>query len=303
MRVAIGPSSFGQADPAPVELLGRSGVELVENPFGRRLTADETIAHLRGADGLVAGLEPLTRDVLASAERLKAIARVGVGVDNVDLRAASDLGIKVSTTPDAPVDAVAEATIGSLIVLLRGFPGASAALHELRWEKALGCAVSDATVVVVGLGRIGRKVAGALLEMGATVLGVDPFTDEPPARVEMVDLLPGLSRADAVTLHADGVEPILDRAALAAIKEGCVVANPSRGALIDEVALIEALEVGTVRSAWLDTFEREPYTGPLTGYPQVVLTPHIATYTRGTRLRMEVEAVENLLRDLGIGPA
>ena len=109
-RIAIGPSSFAEKEKQPLEMLKSAGVEIVANPFSRRLTEEETISHLKGVDGLIAGLEPLNKHVLLSAPQLKAIARVGIGMDNVDLKTTAELGIKVSNTPDAPAAAVAELT-------------------------------------------------------------------------------------------------------------------------------------------------------------------------------------------------
>ena len=118
-RVAVGPSSFAAQDDTPLKMLGSAGCEVVPNPFGRRLTEEEIIAHLEGIDGLIAGLEPLNRKVLSSAPGLKAIARVGIGMTNVDFDAAAEFGVKVSNTPDGPVAAVAEMTLTALLALGR----------------------------------------------------------------------------------------------------------------------------------------------------------------------------------------
>jgi len=119
MVVAISPSSFSALDSTPLNLLESAGVEIIPNPLGRRLTEEEIISHLEGVDGLIAGLEPLNRRVLSSALQLKSIARVGIGMDNVDLEAAKELGIKVSNTPDGPTRAVAEMTLAAMLSLCR----------------------------------------------------------------------------------------------------------------------------------------------------------------------------------------
>lgn len=299
MRIAIGPSSFAAVDSAPLDRLLGSGFEVVPNPFGRRLDEQEITAHLVDIDGLIAGLEPLNRAVLSTADGLRAIARVGVGTDTVDLFAAEELGIRVSNTPAAPASAVAEATVGAMVSLCRAFPVANAALHDGRWEKIIGRSLSEAIVLIVGYGRIGQEVASLLRAFGATVLACDPNLDHErlDGAVES-SFEEGLRQADVITLHAGGSTPILDADAFAEMSPGAVVLNSGRGELIDEPSLIAALDSGIVAGAWLDVFSSEPYVGPLAQYEQVILTPHMATYTRQTRRQMELEAVENLIRDL-----
>lgn len=300
MKVAIGPSSFAARDDAPQRLLEERGFEIVPNPFGRRLTEEEINAHLVGVDGLIAGLEPLNRDVLSRAGQLKAIARVGIGMDSVDLDAARELGIKVSNTPDAPAHAVAEMTVAALLTLCRGIEPANAALHARRWEKAIGVGLNGLTVLIVGYGRIGRRVAQLLAPFGTRLLVAEPnFEPDPAVAVEHVGLSDGLARAEAVSLHASGADTLLGPDEFATMKEGAFVLNSARGGLVDEAALLAALDLGRVRGAWFDAHVEEPYRGPLCDRPEVLLTPHIGTYTRQCRREMEVAAVENLCRDLG----
>lgn len=301
MRVAIGPSSFAELDPTPLNMLLDHGFEVIPNDLGRRLDIDEISERLADADGLIAGLEPLNRTVLANAVKLRAIARVGVGMDSVDLIAAEDLGIRVSNTPSAPAAAVAEMTVGAMISLCRSIPEVNAAMHDGRWEKRIGRSLSEATVLIIGFGRIGRLVAKLLLPFGPTVVACDPRLDDDVIEgATKSSLEAGVARADIVTLHADGDSTILDTSAFERMRPGTLVLNSGRGGLIDEEALVEALDLGKVAGAWLDVFANEPYSGPLTDYSQVLLTPHIATYTVSTRRRMEVEAVENLIRDLAV---
>ena len=302
-RVAIGPSSFGDDDDTPLRMLAEAGVEVVPNAWKRRLTESEIIAHLDGVDGLIAGLEPLSKTVMTSAlPMLKAIARVGIGMDNVDLAAAGELGIAVSNTPDEPARAVAEMTVAALLALGRGLITTNAALHAGEWKKSIGVGLVGAKLLIVGYGRIGRRVADLARAFGAEILVVDPYlgADDFLHRECQVSLLDGLRQADAISLHAGGKEQLLGPEQFAEMKDGVFLLNSARAQLVDEDALVAALESGRVRGAWFDVFWEEPYQGRLLGFEQVLLTPHVATYTRQCRLSMETAATRNLLRDLGI---
>jgi len=303
LTVAIGPSSFAEKDPAPLRTLEDAGVSVKPNPFGRRLTEAEIIAHLEGVDGLIAGLEPLNRAVLQSARpRLKALARVGIGVANVDFDAAAEFGVAVSSTPDGPVDAVAEMTLAALLALARQLIPTSAALHRGEWSKSIGLGLRGTAVLLIGYGRIGRRVGELLNAFGARVLACDPCLDASPAPpgITPVALADGLAEADVVSLHASGEACLLDRAAFARMKPGVLLLNGARGGLVDEAALLDALDSGIVAGTWFDAFWEEPYTGKLLGCERAILTPHVGTYTAQCRLQMESEAVQNLLRDLGL---
>lgn len=300
-RVAIGPSSFGEVDRAPLRMLEEAHCEIVPNPYGRRLTEDEIIAHIADADGLIAGLEPLNRRVLESAKRLRAIARVGVGLSNVDGNAAKELKIAVSITPEGPANAVAEMTIAALLSLLRRLHTMDMALHRREWTKEIGLGLRGTKVLLIGYGRIGQRVGKLLHAFGAHVLVWDPYIKDHvlPEEAELIDTLHhGLTVADVVSVHASGETPILDASAIREMKRGSVLLNSARGELVDETALADALISGALSGAWVDAFSQEPYRGPLCDCPTALLTPHAATYTKQCRHDMETAAVRNLLHDL-----
>lgn len=298
-KVAITVSSFAESDSAPMQALLEAGIEVTPNPHGRRMTEDEAIEAIVGMDGIVAGLEPLTARVLESAPQLKCISRVGIGIDNVDLDAAKRLGIKVVNTPDGPTEAVAEATLTNLLTLLRHTIQVNRDLHEGVWKKRMGRSLRGLKVLIVGYGRIGQKVAEFIVPFGAEVLVSDPFAKpENLSGAKFVTLDEGLSQADVVSLHANSKHAILTSTEFGKLKPGAILINPSRGCLVDEEALVDALKSGQVASAWLDTFVTEPYEGPLTSFDSVILTPHSATSTRQCRLSMELQAAENLVKEL-----
>ena len=302
LRVAISTSSFGELDDSPLRLLESHGIDIVPNPFGRRLTESEIINHLDGIHGLLAGVEPLTRKVLESASSLRAIARVGIGMSNVDLKAAQILDIRVSNTPEGPTTAVAEMTVAALLALSRNIVSSNAALHEGQWQKSIGSGLTGVPVLFIGFGRIGQQTYRYLAPFGIQAMVYDPFTKQPPIdeHITFVSLEEGLARAEVISLHAAGDKPILGPDEFEMMKDGVILLNSARGALVDEDALISAVESGKVTSAWFDVFWEEPYQGKLIGLKQVLLTPHISTYTKQCRLSMETAAVHNILRDLDI---
>ena len=304
MLVAIAPSSFADADAHPLDLLRAAGVEIKPNPFRRRLTEAEIIEHLEGVDGLLAGLEPLNRKVLASAGRLKALARVGIGLANVDLAAALELGIRVSNTPAGPTAAVAEMTLCAALALVRDLTGRNAAMHRRAWPKDVVWGLAGLPVLIVGYGRIGRRTAALFQTLGARILVCDPRV-RPEDLVhdeQLVSLAEGLRQARLVSLHAGGDQEILGAAELALLPEGAFLLNSARGELVNEAAVVAALASGRLAGVWFDAFWQEPYQGPLCDHPKALLTPHAATYTVQCRRSMETEAVQNLLRDLGVTP-
>jgi len=297
-KILITTSSFAQLDSAPRLLLDSSEYEIIENPHKRRLTEDE-VSELLSKDvvGLIAGLEPLNRKVL-SKSNLKVISRVGAGLSNIDLEAADELGIRVRSTPYGPTTAVAEMTLGMLLSLLRGVPKMDRALHEGRWEKMIGFQLEGKSVGIVGFGRIGQKFASLLEPFGVRIFIIDPLMESEKMQYPVVSLDSVLSSVDVLSFHISGDECLIERDHFSKMKPGVILLNAARGGVVNESALEEALEKDIVGGAWVDTFEQEPYVGPLSKYHNVILTPHIGSYTLEGRRNMETEAVNNLLSAL-----
>lgn len=309
MNVLISTSSFAKHSREPLDLLEARGIQYMLNAQGRRLEAEEVASLLADVDGLVAGTEPLTREVLMRAPRLKVISRCGTGLDNVDLSAAAELGIQVRNTPDAHVDAVAELTLAGILAALRHLPEADRSIRGGAWKKPMGRLLRRSTVGLVGLGRVGRRLIELLKPFQVTILATDPNEDKDFADlhgIRYVKLDELLQRSDVVSLHLPyGIEVhhLFDATRLRCMKPGAVLVNCARGGLVDEAALCEVLEEGHLAGAHLDTFEREPYAGPLTGAPRVSLSSHIGSYAVEGRVQMEREAVLNLLACLDNGAA
>jgi len=299
-QILLGPSTFAETNKTPLLKLKERGFEIVPNPFKRKLTKQELFDLLKpSVIGLVAGLEPLDREVLQKSS-LKVISRCGSGMSNVDVKAAKELGIQVFSTPNGPTRAVAELTLGSLLLLLRNIHQMNESLHSGRWDKQTGSELFGKTIAIIGFGRIGQMVAKLALAFGARVQAVDPyFSGALPEGVRLQSLEEALKEADVISLHCDGNTPILGNEQFQIMKQGSCLLNAARGGLIDETSLMKALDEGKIRGAWLDTFSPEPYQGPLTRYKQVILTPHVGSYTKECRQSMETEAVDNLLAVFG----
>lgn len=300
MRIVITSSMFDLAN-LPPELAGH---DVVVNTTGRRPDRGEVQALLAdGADGTIAGLEPYDADVLAGTAGLRAVSRIGTGVDNVDLDAAELLGISVLRTPEAPTSAVAELTVGLMLAGLRDLVGHHHRVVEGAWQRGTGGLLEGRTVGLVGAGRIARAVAARLVPFGARVQAHDPYVDPADAPFPLVGFEELLRTSDIVSLHVpaqpDG-ERLLDATAIALMRPGAMLINTARGGLVDEDALADALGTGAVGFAGLDAFEVEPYEGPLRESPHVLLTPHIGSATAETRTIMEREAAANLAVALGL---
>ena len=294
-KVLLGPSTFAALDHAPLERLIETGCMVIENPYKRKLTKSELLVLLfDDVTGLIAGLEPIDREVLEKSN-LKVISRCGSGMSNVDIEAAKELGIKVFSTPYGPTSAVAELTLGALLSLRRMIPQMDRDLHEGRWNKKIGTQLEGKTVVIIGFGRIGRRVAEILAPFKTRILIVDPFLRDYKEQFSVLTLEEALPQADIVTLHSSGESIIIGENEFNLMKSGAFLLNAARGDLIDEDALVKSLEKGKIQGAWIDTFSREPYSGPLTKYEQVILTPHIGSYSIECRRSMEMESVQNLI--------
>ena len=297
MQVLITTSTFNLDNFEQLELLNKAQIEVKLNPFATRLTEDQAI-DLLGTNtiGLIAGLEPLTEKVLTSAKSLKVIARVGTGLDSVDLVAAKKLGITVLNTPDAPTQAVAELTLGHILGLLRNIPVADRQIRNGVWKGLMGSLLQTKTVGIVGFGRIGKRVAGLLSAFGAKVI----ISDELATSTEYLNV--GLNelcaKSDVITLHLpynDSTHHLINEKQLNLMKKGSYFVNISRGGLVDEDALLAALKSGRIAGAALDCFEHEPYDGELRNFDNVQITAHMGSYARETRDLMEREASQLLV--------
>ncbi len=287
------------------EPIADAGVELLRERFDVDVDANGDLgATLGDYDAIVirSGTK-LTAELLQQAERLKVIGRAGVGVDNVDVEAATRRGIVVANAPESTVTSAAEHTIGLLVALARSIPQAHASLKQGRWERSAwgGVELEGKTLGVLGFGRIGQQVARRALGLGMRVVAFDPFVARERFRELGAERAEGaddvLAAAEFLTLHlplTSETRGFLDREAIAKLPDGARVINAARGELVDEDALVAALRAGKLAAAAIDVFSQEPYSGPLLELDNVVVTPHLAASTEEAQDRAGVIVAEQV---------
>ena len=301
-KILISTSSFDLDNISERCALESAGFEFFLNPYGRRLSENEISTLLEdNVVGLIAGVEPLTTTVLHSAKQLKVIARCGIGMDSVDVSAAQELGIRLSNTPDAPTLPVAELTLAHMLNLLRSVSRADRGVRNTEWKALMGSLLSEKTVGIIGFGRIGRKVAQLVQAFGAKVFAYDVVPILSIGNVTEVDLKTLLCESDLISLHlpyCESTHHFISANQIELMKSSAFLFNISRGGLVDEAVLYDALVAQRLAGAGLDAFENEPYTGPLKELENVLITAHMGSYAREARIKMEQEAARNLVADL-----
>jgi D-3-phosphoglycerate dehydrogenase len=293
-----------EMSPRAAEILAASPAVSVDVRFG--LAAGDLKAVIGEFDGLlVRSRSKVTADVIEAGKRLKIIGRAGIGVDNIDVTAASRRGIIVENAPSGNAVTTAEHALCLLLSLARHIPQATASMKGGKWEKTKfsGTEIMGKTLGVVGLGNIGRIAADRARGLKMKVLGYDPFIGrEAAARlgVELVDLDELLARADFITCHTpltDETRGLIGAAAMAKMKRGALLVNAARGGIVDEEALMAALDSGHLGGAALDVFvdEPQPADSRLVAHPRLICTPHLGASTEEAQEKVAIEVAEQLV--------
>ncbi|MFA4955748.1 MAG: phosphoglycerate dehydrogenase [Candidatus Methanoperedens sp.] len=304
MKILISSDSFGKINRDSIIIIEAAGFEPVLNPYGRKLEFGEFVKLIKDAVGLIAGTEKITSELLENAPMLKVISRYGVGIDNIDMKATKKLGIIVRNTPDAPSQAVAELSLALILNLCRRVSEADRNIKNNNWSPLIGSLLSGKTLGIIGLGRIGRKLVKLIQPFNMKIYAYDPYPDHEfvsSNNIMLASLDVVMSESDIISLHvplSDNTYHMIGKKELSLMKKGGVIINTSRGGLIDEEALVIALKNDSIKGAAIDTFEKEPYNGALTGFNNVILTSHMGSSAIETRKQMELETVNNLLEAL-----
>ena len=287
--------------------LERAGCTIIQSPEAGPIPEPALIPLLEGADAVIASSDPYTARVLAESPALKVISRCGVGYDSIDLAAATECGVVVTITPGAMTDAVADYTLGLLLAVSRKIPQGDALMRSGGWGEYPGVLVTGKTLGLVGFGAIGRGTAKRAAGFGMRILAYDPAWSAPAngesaslPDVEFVGLDELLAESDFVSLHAPATpetKGMFDSARFAQMKRSAFFINTARGSLVDESALIAALESGVIAGAAIDVYSREPLPSdhPLRTAPNCVLTPHNAFNAVEAAELMSRRSAENVL--------
>lgn len=299
------------------EPLSAAGIDLLstEHEVDNRpgLARDELLHALPDYDALVvrSGVK-VDAQAIDAGRRLKVIGRAGVGVDNIDVDAATAAGVVVVNAPTANTIAAAELTIGLIYALARNIAAADASLRRGEWRRAdfMGMELRGKTLGIVGLGKIGLAIADRARAMEMELVGSDPFVAAEAAAehgIELVELGELLRRSDVVTVHVplnDATRGLIDERALRLMKPSAFVINVARGGVVDEKALAEALHAGRLAGAAIDVYESEPpRDSPLLSAPNTILTPHLGASTREAQAKAGVEVAQQVLDVLAGRPA
>ena len=308
-KVLITTVPFGENNRLPLDLMENVGIEYLINPHNKKLTENQLSELIGDFEVLIAGTEPITDKVMSQAPKLKLISRVGIGLDSVDLIAAKKRGIKISYTPDAPAPAVAELTLSMILTLLRSVHVSNLQMHHGNWERIFGRRLTDVTVGIIGVGRIGTHLLRCMSGFGKiNILANDIMPNNKLNRdfnLEWVTKDQIYKESDIISLHlplTSLTRNMICREQLLQMKKGAFVINTSRGGIINEDDLHKAMEEGHLGGAAIDVFENEPYTGKLIEIDRCLLTAHMGSMSIDCRSQMEIEATEEAVRFLAGKP-
>lgn len=291
-------------------LFAKAGIEVMVTTVRERLSEKELMRHAGVFDGTICGDDRYTADVLAAAApRLKVISKWGTGTDSIDLEAAQRLGIEVHNTPGAFTDPVADSVIGYILAFARRQPWMDKSVKSGEWRKQEALALSECTLGVVGVGRIGRAVLKRAAGFGMRLLGNDvipiDLEELSDAGARMVELEQLLAQSDFVSLNCDlnpSSRQLINRSTIGLMRDHAVLINTSRGGVVDVGALIEVLESGALGGAALDVFEEEPLPSdsPLRNLDNVMLAPHNSNASPSAYERVHWNTIGNLFEGLGL---
>ena len=304
--VLVTTPSFGRFSADPLAAAEAQGFRIVTPAFPHPLSSEQLAEEFRRVrpTAVIVGLDDVSGPAVAALDGIRVVAKHGVGTDNIDVAGVEARGGVVVNAPGSNSDAVADLTIGLVILTTRRVLEASASLMRGEWSTFSGREIGGLVLGIIGFGRIGCAVATRARAFGTRIVAYDPFlpdaafTDVGVERVALADLL---TRSDVVTLHmpGDGGKPVLDRAALATMRHGAILVNAARGGLVDEHAVAEMLHEGKLSAAAFDAFDEEPpRSSPLLQAPNVVLTPHIGAYTDRANAAMGLAVVDDIARVL-----
>jgi D-3-phosphoglycerate dehydrogenase len=304
-RILVASRSFGKATPDVFDRLKAAGAEVIPNPLEQAPTEADMVTLIKDVDVLISGTEPVTKRVFAAANKLKGIAKHGVGYENIDLVTAKARNIPVAVAGGTITNSVADMAMGLLLALARKIPAGDRAVRAGRWPRAVGVELAGKTLGIVGLGQIGKALCKRAKGFEMNVIAYDTYRDDAFAAqwgVQYVELETLIKTADFISLHAPGgkgTRRMMSSERLALMKPTAYLINTARGELVDEGALYVALKRNQLAGAALDVFEEEPPgLNPLFELDNFVAAPHSAGQTKeGLRAMGEITC-DNVIKML-----
>ncbi|MGQ9615781.1 MAG: phosphoglycerate dehydrogenase [Spirochaetota bacterium] len=304
-KILVTPRSLTKGGHPALELLKKAGYEVVFSTPGKQPDEDELMRLLPGCVGYLAGVEKVSSKVLEAAKGLKVISRNGTGVDNIDLEAATRLGVRICRAEGANAMGVAELTIGLMFALVRLITFHDDMMKKGKWERRKGCELRGRTLGLIGCGQIGKEVAVRALGLGMEVLAYRRNPDRgfsPSEKFRWVTFDELVERSHIISLHLPATptgEPVITSGVIARMKKGVYLINTARASLIDEKAVLNALEEGQIAGFATDVYSEEPPKDlTLVKHERVISTPHLGGFTDESVDRATEEAVHNLLNSL-----
>jgi D-3-phosphoglycerate dehydrogenase len=309
LKALITTVPFGDKNPLPLRLLESSGIEYLINPLNKKLTESELVDMIADFDVIIAGTEMISKKVMDAAINLKMISRVGIGLDSVDLLEAEKQGIVVSYTPDAPAPAVAELTIGLMLTLLRSVQLSNMEMHSGKWHRFFGRRLSEVTIGIIGVGRIGGGVLQHLQGFGTPkILLNDTIPNQQLSKkfnkehnIKWVDKKTIYEQSDVISIHTPltgQTKNMIRKSQLLSMKKDAIIINTARGGIVNERDLYDVMKVGNLSGAAIDVFDIEPYNGKLQEIQRCILTSHMGSMSVDCRTEMEIKATEEAIRFL-----
>ena len=302
MKILITPRSFASFSDKSLKMLAERNYKIERNNTGRPYEKEEMLKLIKDVDGIIIGIDELSAVIIGKANKLKVISKYGTGLDNIDIDVATNKKIIVTNTPTANVDAVADLAFGLILSLARRIPEADKKTKSGKWGKIIGKSVWEKTIGIIGLGKIGKQVAKRAKGFDMNILAFDIVKDKKSAKkygIKYVKLEKLLRKSDYITIHIPlnyATRNMISYEELEKIKESAFLINTSRGGIVDEEALYDALKNNKLRGAALDVYKNEPLReSPLTELDNVIMTPHISAYTEEAIENMSIQAAQNLI--------
>ena len=303
MKVFISLNQFCHFSDIPKKLLKKYNIEYINNPLKKKLTEEDLIKYQSNCDFILAGTEKISKKVISKNKNLKVISRVGVGIDNIDLKYAKKRQIKVFNTPSAPSDSVAEFSLALILNSIKQINLMDTEIRRKKWIKLQGKMINDLNIGIVGTGNIGSKLIKLLSFLKPKkILAYD--------KIKKIDLIKNfnvnyvskkdlLQNSDLISLHLSSnqkTKKFISEKEFKLMKKSAILINTSRGDIIDEKKLESALKRKIIGFAALDAFEKEPYTGCMINLENCLITSHSSSFTESARKMMEIHATKNIIR-------